>query len=95
MSVEVLLSIGAGGSLGLLYVFASWLTVRLAAGRPNQQFLLLFFGGMIARMGLALVLVTLALLLAPVRQGVFIAAFLIVFLMGLAAEVFFIHRRAA
>ena len=94
MGAEVWLGAGAGGSIGALYVLASWLTVRVAAGRPNQQFLLVFFGGMLARMGLALALMTLALLLAPVRPGALIATFLIVFLIGLAAEVFFIHRRA-
>ena len=95
MSAEVWLSAGAGGGLGLLYVLASWLTARFAAGQPSQQFMLLFFGGMIARMALALALMALALLLAPVHPGALVVAFLIVFLMGLAAEVFFIHRRTA
>ncbi len=90
---DVLLSVGLGASIGLLYGAASLVTARLALRQPGQRFMLVFLGGMMARLGLAIVLVLLVLLLFEVQVRAFIGTLLVVFLLGLAAEVWFVHRR--
>jgi hypothetical protein len=92
MAAELWLSIGLGAGIGLLYTAASMVLHRQAARLDDRRFLLVFLGGLIARMAAALILVVLVLAFVSVRELAFIGSFLIVFMMGLAAEVLRIHR---
>ena len=87
------LSIGLGSGIGLLYAIASLLVNRYAMRQPGHRFLLVFMGGMMVRLALALVGVTLILLLLPVQQRAFVASFLGVFVIGLIVEIVRVHRR--
>ena len=89
---DVLLSVGLGASIGLLYGVASLATARLAARFGDRRFMLLFLGGMMARLAVAVVLVMLVLVLVEVHALAFIGTLLFVFLLGLAAEVWIVHR---
>ena len=72
---------------------ASLATVRLAARQNDQRFMLIFLGGMMARLAAAIVLVMLVLALVEVQTGAFIGTLLFVFLLGLVVEVSMVHRR--
>lgn len=87
------MSITLGAGLGLLYGLASFLTWKWAERhRSTGRYLMIFLGGMIARLFAALALVVLVVALVPVHVGFFVGAFLAVFLVGLIAEVLQMHR---
>ena len=86
------LGIALGGGIGLAYLAASRLTRRLAARFEDERFLAVFLIGMGARMGVALLLVTLVLVLVPVDALAFVSSFLITFVIGLIFEVATLHR---
>ena len=86
-------SVVVGGGIGVAYVLASLLMNRLAA-RDQQRFLLIALGGVGARIGVAILAITLVLVLMPVNAGWFIGAFFSVFLVGIVAEVVLLHRMA-
>lgn len=88
-----MLSIGLGASIGILYGVASLVTSRVAVRYGDQQFMLIFLGGMLARLAVAAALVLLVLVLFDVHAPAFIGTLLVVFLLGLIAEVWIIHRR--
>ncbi len=94
MALVSWLELGLGGGLGVLYGLAGYLTARYAACWRRKAFMLIFFGGMAARMMLALAAIAAILVLAPVQPLPFIGAFGVAFLIGLAVEVALIHRRA-
>ena len=84
------LGIALGAGIGLAYSLARHVTARFAARR--RRFMLFFMGGLMGRLGGALVLAALVLLLAPVPTLPFVGALLVTFLAGLAADVLSIHR---
>jgi len=87
------LSVALGVGIGLSYVLASLVSLRLAARFDRAPaFMLVFFGGMLVRLVLALVLVGLVLALLAVQAGVFVGSFLVVFLIGLIVEISRLHR---
>lgn len=90
---DLVLSAGLGASIGLLYGAASLATIRLAARRGDRQFMLLFLGGMIARLAVAVVLVMLVVAIFEVHVPAFIGTLFFVFLLGLSVEVWLVHRR--
>ena len=90
---EVLTSAGLGAAIGAAYAAGSLATARWALRHEGQRFLLVFFGGLLARLALALVLVILVLALLDVHVPVFIGTLFFIFLLGLTAEVWTIHRR--
>jgi hypothetical protein len=84
---------GAGALLGALYGLAGALTLRRAARADEQElFLRVFLGGLTARFTLAMLLLMLALLFAPVRGAVFAAAFMTIALAGVLGEVGYAYR---
>ena len=85
-------SAGLGIGIGLLYSLASLVTSRLALRREQGLFMVIVFGGMLARMLAALVAVVLILWLIPVEQVIFIGSFLGVFVIGIGADVWRLHR---
>ena len=90
---DVMLSVGLGGGLGVLYVAASLATARMAGRYRDGRFMLLFLGGMIARLGVAVVVVLVVLIRVAVHRPAFIGTLLVVFLLGLVVEVWIFHRR--
>lgn len=92
MTEGVWISTFLGGGLGLLYGLVSYLNCRLAF-RWSHAFLLVVFGGLILRLFSTLTLLTLALLWLPLARPGFVGGFLLVFLVGLVAEVRWLHHR--
>lgn len=92
---DVWMSVGWGAGIGLLYAVASLATARLAARFGDRQFMLIFMGGMMARLAVAVVLVMLVLVLVDVHRLAFISTLLFVFLVGLAIEIWVVHRHRA
>ena len=85
-------SAGLGIGIGLLYSLASLVTNRVALRQEQGLFMMLVLGGMLVRMLAALVAVILILWLIPVEQVVFIGSFLGVFVIGMALDVWRLHR---
>jgi len=79
--------------MGLLYGASSYATYRLALHRPDRKFIALVLGGVMVRMFVALVVMTMIIALAPVDIAPLVGAFFAVFLVGLLVEIFVIHRR--
>lgn len=93
MPAEWWTSVGAGIGVGLLYLTALLVTtLRATRCRSNRRFMALFAGGMIVRIALAMAILALVITLADVNVPVFVGAFLIVFVGGLAVEIVLIHR---
>ena len=92
MSSALLLSIGLGAGVGLLYSLASHATYRVAAGRGDRRFFQIVMGGAVVRLVAAVLLVVAILLLAAVDAAAFLGSFLIVFSAGLGREVWWMHR---
>ena len=86
------LGIALGGGIGLAYIAASRITRRFAVRHEDERFMAVFLIGMAARIGVALVLVTLVLALIPVHSLAFVSSFLITFVIGLIFEVAALHR---
>lgn len=86
------LSLVLGLGLGLVYLLTTYVTHRRAERNETERSLQIVMGGMLLRLTLAVVLITLTLLLAPVRGLVFIGTFMLVFLAGLALEIGRLHR---
>ena len=86
------LGLGLGGGLGVLYILASVMTHRWAAQREAARFLAIVLGGMVIRMIIALALVGGIAAFMPVHVPIFIGAFFVTFVVGLALEVVRLHR---
>lgn len=87
------LSVALGVGIGLLYGIASLATLWLAARFDRAQlFMLVFFGGMMVRLAVALALVGLVLTFLAVQALAFVGSFLVVFLIGLVIEISRLHR---
>ena len=93
MLTEWWTSIGAGIGVGVLYLTALLVTtLRAVRHRNSRRFMTLFAGGMVVRIALAMATIVLVITLAAVSVPVFIGAFLVVFVGGLAVEIVLIHR---
>lgn len=92
MAAELWLSIGLGGGLGLAYGFAAYLFNRMALRASREQFLKLVLGGLVIRMFGALAVVVLVLVTIPVRDGLFVGSFLIVFVVATIFEIYRLDR---
>ncbi|PEN13559.1 hypothetical protein CRI94_09620 [Longibacter salinarum] len=96
MDEPVLIGLAIGVGLALLYAIASLITHRVAlqSGSRNQ-FLAIAFGGLLARMAFALLLVTVTLVFVPVDETAFIGSFFGVFVVTLIMEVLHLHRQTS
>lgn len=81
-----------GVALGALNVAASYALWRVGRGRPQQAFLVIVFGGLVARLLAVTAAVLLVLVALPVNRLAFVGGFLVAFAVGTAAEVFLIQR---
>jgi hypothetical protein len=92
MTPDILLALMLGGSIGLVNAAASYGLYRLARGREDRVFYSIVLLGMLGRMGVALVFVTVVLGFLPVHLFAFISALLVSVGTGLAVETFLIYR---
>jgi len=92
MTPDVFLALTLGGSIGLANAAASYGLYRLARGREDRVFYSIVLLGMLGRMGVALVLVTVVIGFLPVHLFAFISALLVSVGAGLAIETFLIYR---
>lgn len=76
-----------------MYGLASWLTARRAARHGDRQFVLMFMGGMVVRLFVAMALVVFVLVLFEPQVLPFVSALLFMFVTGLVLEVWSVHAR--
>jgi uncharacterized membrane protein len=96
MDDSVLLGLGIGIGLAAMYAVASLVTHRIALRTDHRnQFLAIAMGGLLARMALALTLVTVTLVFVPVDETAFIGSFFGVFVVTLIMEVLHLHRQTS
>lgn len=86
-------SILLGAAIASLYAASSFVTLRFAMNRPGNQFMLVVFGGMTARLFVAAAVMTLILVFVPVVKTAFLGSFAAGFIIGLVVEVFVLHNR--
>lgn len=82
-----------GVGLGVMYGLSAYLASRTAMNRSHRSFMLLVLGGMMARLFLTILIITLILLLVPVNKLVFVVSFFVIFVIGLTLEIVILHRR--
>lgn len=92
MTLHVLLSLALGGGIGLANAAASYGLYRLVRTRSDKTFYSVVLLGMLGRLGVALLLVALIVVLVPVHFFAFIGALLVSVVAGLVAETVLIHR---
>lgn len=95
MAPDVLLGLTLGGAIGGLNAAASYGFYRLVRERSDVAFYAVTLLGLVGRMGVALVLVALVLVLAPVHFPAFIGALLVSVVVGLVTETLLIYREPA
>lgn len=95
MLTTVLGSALIGLTLGAGNAVASYALWRAARGREQRAFLRLVLGGMVVRLVLVLALVGVVLVALPVHRTAFVGVFFAAFMLGTAAEIAHIQRRAA
>ncbi len=88
------LSIGLGAALGVAYVAVSFLSNKRAM-RSGRHALLIVVAAMTARILVALTVLVAVLLLLPVAPTAFLGSFFVMFILGLAVEIWFLHSREA
>lgn len=89
-SEQLVLSIGLGIGLGLLYVFASYASNKRAL--RSGRFTLIVVSAMMLRMFVALLFLAGILLMLPVSDVAFLGSFFVIFGIGLVAEISTLHR---
>ncbi|PIQ61653.1 MAG: hypothetical protein COV99_08660 [Bacteroidetes bacterium CG12_big_fil_rev_8_21_14_0_65_60_17] len=82
-----------GSMIAVLYAAGSYATLRYALSRPTQQFFVLVFGGMTARLFITAAVMTLVLVFVPVVKVAFLGSFSVGFILGLTVEVIALHHR--
>ncbi len=92
MTPDILLGLTLGGGIGLANAAASYGLYRIARDRSDQVFYSVVLLGLVGRLGVALVLVALVLLLAPVHTYAFVGALLVSVALGLVVETTLIYR---
>lgn len=83
----------AGAGIAFIHsVVALWLG-RLAQDSSDRTYMMILMGGMVARIFVTIIILTIVLLLTPVNKMTFLAGFFVVFTLGLTAEIVVLHRR--
>lgn len=90
-SEHILLSIGLGAGLGIVYIFASYISNKHVL-RSGSRFMLLLVSTMMLRLVIALLLLLGILLLLPVSDVAFLGSFFVIFAIGLIIEIRTLHR---
>lgn len=81
-----------GVALGLAYAAAGYVMSKRALGSP-ERFVLWVVGGTVARLAVALGAIAAVIITVPVHRTLFVASFLLIFFVALAAEISMLHRR--
>ncbi len=84
-----MLGLGVGGLYGLAFLFTSMLASRFS----DNRFLLIVFGGMLARMAILLLAISIVVLFIPVKIFVFVVALVTTVLISMSLEVWIMYRR--
>lgn len=84
-----MLGVGVGGLYGLAFLFTSMLANRFT----DNRFLLIVFGGMLSRMAILLVAVSVVVLFVPVKIFVFVVALVATVIISMSLEVWIMYRR--
>jgi|GEM_PF-616660 hypothetical protein len=82
-----------GAGIAVAYSVSAIVLGRVAMKSPGRTFTMIVFGGMVARIFVALIILTLILLFAQVDQMTFVMGFFVVFVIGLTVEIVTLHRR--
>ncbi|MFT5144843.1 MAG: hypothetical protein ACI80V_002575 [Rhodothermales bacterium] len=85
------LTLGIG--FGVIYGGVSFFTYRVALRRSYQTFMVVAFGGMVARLFIALTAITLVIVFVAVDLAAFVSSFFAVFAIALTIEVVMLHRQ--
>jgi len=93
MSEGILFSALAGVGLAALYSVAAYFLGRIAMRSSRQTFMMIVMGGMVARLFIALIILTLILVFAPIHKVAFLLGFFVVFMVGLTLEIVTLHRQ--
>jgi hypothetical protein len=89
-SIWVSALIGAGIA-GLYSLAALWLG-KLAVKSSQRTFMMIVMGGMVARLFVTIIILTLILLFSSLNSAALLVGFFIVFAIGLTAETIILHR---
>lgn len=87
--LSILLGLGVGGLYGLAFLFTSMLANRF----NDNRFLLIVFGGMLSRMAILLVAVSVVVLFIPIKIFVFVVALVATVIISMSLEVWIMYRR--
>jgi len=87
------LSALVGASIAGLYSLTALWLGKLAVKSSQQTFMMIVMGGMVARLFVTVILLTLILLLTSLDSAGLLAGFFIVFAIGLTAETIILHRQ--
>lgn len=88
------LGIGIGVGLGAAYVAASYVSNKRAL-RSKRHPMLIVVTTMLLRIFVALVVLIGIMMLLPVAPTALLGSFFVMFLVGLAAEVWILHRKGS
>ncbi len=92
MSESIWFSSLFGAGMAVVYSVSAIVLGRVAMKSPGRTFMMIVMGGMVARIFVALIILTLILLFAPVNQLAFLMGFFVVFVIGLTVEIVTLHR---
>ncbi|MDA0874418.1 MAG: hypothetical protein O3C45_05070 [Bacteroidetes bacterium] len=92
MNEGILISALAGVGLAVAYSAAAAFLGRVAMRSSKRTFMMIVMGGMVARMFVALIILTLVLVFAPIHKTAFLLGFFVVFLIGMTIEILTLHR---
>ena len=82
-----------GASIAGLYSLAALLLGKLAVKSSQRTFMVIVMGGMVARLFVTIIILTLILLFTSLDSTGLLAGFFIVFAIGLTAETIILHRQ--
>lgn len=92
MSESIWFSSLFGAGIAVVYSVSAIVLGRVAMKSPGRTFMMIVMGGMVARIFVALIILTLTLLFAPVNQLAFLMGFFVVFVIGLTLEIVMLHQ---
>lgn len=93
MSDGILTGALVGAGLAVAYSAVAYLLGRAALRSSRQTFMVIVMGGMVARMLVALLILTLILVFVPIHTVAFLLGFFVVFMIGMTFEIVTLHRQ--
>ncbi len=93
MTEEMWLSSLVGAGIAGLYSLAALWLGKIALRSGQRTFMMIMMGGMVARLFVTIIVLTLLLLFSSLESTGLLVGFAIVFVIGLTAETIMLHRR--